>query len=666
MQRVLSAFILLSTVPAFAQDSLKYRRDTTRHLGEVVVSYQAVASTPVTYRNLSAAVLEEKNTGQEPSFILSETPGITVQSDAGNQQGYSYYRMRGMDQTRVNMTLDGMPMNEPEDQGAYFSNYPDILNSVSSIQIQRGPGTTQNGSASYAGSVQLFSPNLKDTAHSSIGIGYGSWNSARIYGEYQSGLKNGKALYVRASQLYTDGYKYHSSNNAQSVFISGGLYYDKTSWKINMLAGQQRNGLAWLGVVDSLVRKDRRINANSPDEKDHFFQALVQLQNEWRPGPRSVINTSAYYTYLKGNYDFDPANYVSGTPGEDGYMFNYSFLSHFAGMFSNYTLSGQSLKWTTGINGNAYQRRHLGSDNADRELYRNTGYKKEFSAFTKLEYYLGKFTFFGDIQYRLTTFDYTGDLKLKQLKWDFLNPKAGVSYALNNGIDLYYSIARTGREPTRNDFFNGEDNLTVGSNGVGQVYNPWAETVTDQEAGIRWSGAKMVMNLNGYWMAFSNELVLNGETGPNGLPLTDNVLHSFRRGVELYLKYAPDTHWSFTSNAAWNNSRIKEKEAVFTPLMTPSWIINEEVGWKYGGWGTALSGRYQSKSYIDFSNQYTLDSYFLVNARAHYTLRHYEFSLFLNNITNAKYYGSGYREGDHVKYFVQAPVNYYIAVKYSF
>lgn len=186
MKRFFSATVvsLLFGLLAHAQDTLRQQKDSSQHLEEVVINYRANKTTPVTYQNMDMKVLREKNTGQEPSFLLSETPAITVYSDAGNQQGYSYYRLRGMDQTRINTTLDGMPLNEPEDQGAYFSNYPDILNSVSRLQIQRGVGTSKNGAASYAGSMQLFSPDLSDAAGTTLGIGYGSYNSFRVFGEY--------------------------------------------------------------------------------------------------------------------------------------------------------------------------------------------------------------------------------------------------------------------------------------------------------------------------------------------------------------------------------------------------------------------------------------------------------------------------------------------------
>lgn len=649
---------LLSTLFVNAQDTT-----TPKKLGEVVI-YQANTITPVTYQNPDMKLLDQKNTGQEPSFLLSETPGITVYSDAGNYQGYSYYRMRGMDQTRINTTLDGMPLNEPEDQGAYFSNYPDILNSISRIQLQRGVGTSKNGAASYAGSVQLFSPDLRDSAKTTIGAGYGSYNSYRLFGEYQTGVKNHKALYVRASQVYTDGYKYHSANNSQSVFISGGLFYDKSTWKLNVMAGRQKNDMAWLGVADTLIAKDRRSNGNLPNEKDHFFQGLVQLQNVWQPTAHSTISSSVYYTYLKGGYGFDVNNYI-GIPSE-GYLFDYNFQSHFIGLFSNYTLSKENFKWTTGIHGNLYNRRHLGTDNVDGELYRNKGYKNEVSAFSKIEYYLHRFTFYADLQYRVSTFDYKGTVPFEQLHWQFLNPKGGISFAIDNNTNLYYSIGRTSREPTRNDIFGGNDDLPADSTGKPLIYSQQAESVIDQELGIRMTKKNFNFQLNGYYMRFRNEIVLNGQLGPNGLLLTNNVKNSYRAGIELSAAYQCHA-FRFSNNSAFNHSRIKEEQTTFSPILTPRFIINQEVGYQWKQLGLAVAGRYQDRSYLDFANTNTIKGYVLVNARAEYTIGGCTLSFYVNNVTGTKYYNNGYVEADGTrKLFVQAPTNVYAAFKYSF
>ncbi len=645
-----------------AQDTLTF--DTTKTLTEVIVTYQADKPTPITFQNIRAKEIELKSTGQEPSFLLSETPSITNYSDAGSAQGYSYFRLRGIDQTRINITLDGVPLNEPEDQGAYFSNYPDILNSVSKIQIQRGVGTSKNGVASYGGSVQLFSPGLYDSTHTTIGVDYGSFNSLRAFGEYNSGVKNRKGLYVRASQIYSDGYKYNASNNSQSVFLSSGLFYDKSTWKINLLAGHQQNQLAWLGVSDSLINIDRKTNANI-NERDQFMQCLAQLQNNWQANDFSSFQTSLYYTFLKGNYDFNLNGFLGLPTTEE--LYNYAFQSNLIGFFSNYTFSKKQLNWTTGIHGNSYARQHIGSEKTLGRLYENTGYKNEASVFTKADYRFRQLTFFADIQYRYASFDYQGTVALEKMQWHFINPKAGLSVEVSPNAIIYYSIGRTGREPTRNDLFGGSDDLLADSlgNAILSVKSP--EYVLNHELGIRRQSEKLNVNFNFYYMDFKNEIVLDGKFGPNGLALTNNVEQSFRTGLEFSLTYKVGKYFLLVHNSAFNYSRIKEQKEVFTPILTPPFIINQEVVYASNGLSVAVSARYQDKSFIDFANTSSVNSYFLLNGRVAYDTGGFQFCVFVNNITNSKYFNNGYVDFDGSnKYFVQAPANCSAAIKYSF
>lgn len=660
---LLTFFALLSVGQLSAQDTLLI--DNTKFLDEVIIIYQADKRTPVTFQNIYSKDIKQKSTGQEPSFLLSETPSITNYSDAGNSQGYSYYRLRGIDQTRINTTFDGMPMNEPEDQGAYFSNYPDILNSVSKIQIQRGVGTTKNGVASYGGSVQLFSPNLADSTKSTFGLGYGSLNSLRVFGEYNSGIKNKKALYVRASQVYSDGYKYHSSNNSQSVFLSGGLFYDKSTWKLNVLAGHQQNDMAWIGVSDSLINIDRRTNGNQKQEKDRFFQMLTQLQNHWQINQSSSLQSSVYYTFLKGNYDFDLNNFV-GLPSTSE-LYNYAVKSNLVGFFSNYSFSKNQFNLTSGLHGNIYNRQHLGSEKALGQLYQNTGYKNEVSIFTKADYTHKMFTFFADLQYRYVNFDYKGSVAMQKLDWNFLNPKAGLSVAVNPNSTLYYSVGYTGREPTRNDMFGGNDDLLADSLGNAIVSNTKPEYVLNHELGFRLQKSKINFNANLYYMDFKNEIVLDGKFGPNGLALTNNVEQSFRTGLELSINYKVSKHFSLVNNSSFNYSRIKEQTETFSPILTPPIIVNQEVVFSKNNFTIALSGRYQHQSFIDFANEEKVNGYFLLNSRASYKIKGFLFSVFMNNITNAKYFNHGYVDFDgSKKYFVQAPTNFYASIQYSF
>jgi iron complex outermembrane receptor protein len=639
-------------------------RDTTIALTEVVVAYQANKLTPVSFQNISHKRIKSISVGQEPSFILAETPSVTAYSDAGSMQGYSYYRLRGIDQTRINMTLDGVPLNEPEDQGAYFSNYPDILNSVDRLQIQRGVGTTKNGMASYGGSIQLFSPNLRDSVATVFGVGYGSFNSLRAFGEYKSGLKGNKALYVRASQLYSDGYKYHSANNSQSVFVSGGLFYDKSAWKLNFLAGQQRNELAWLGVPDSLIAVDRKTNSAGKDEKDKFFQTLAQVQNIWHLTGNSTLQSSVYYIYLVGNYDFDLNNYL-GMPST-AELYNYAFHSHSVGLFSNYTFSKEKFNFTTGFYGNIYDRTHTGSEKALGQLYENTGFKNEISVLAKADYTWHKFSFFADIQYRYATFDYKGDVLLDKMNWGFFNPKAGISFSVKDNSVMYYSVGRTGREPTRNDLFGGEDNLAADDSGKVAIAITTPEYVVDHELGFRCRSGKLTFDFNLFYMDFKNEIVLDGKFGPNGLALTDKVEQSIRTGVELNVSYQLSKHFVLVNNSSYNYSRITEQTEKFTPILTPPIIINQEVEYNYKFFSASVSVKYQDKSYIDFANTTAIDDYFLVNARLQYQYKCLQCTFFMNNITNAKYFNNGYVDFDSSKkYFVQAPANFYLSLIYK-
>lgn len=563
------------------------------------------------------------------------------------------------------MTLDGIPLNEPEDQGAYFSNYPDILNSVSKIQIQRGVGTSKNGVASYGGSVQLFSPNLADSTKTTFGLGYGSFNSLRAFGEYKSGIKNKKALYVRASQIYSDGYKYHSSNNSQSVFLCGGLFHNKSIWKLNFLAGYQQNDMAWLGVSDSLIDIDRRTNANSKQEKDRFFQTLTQLQNKWLINDYSSLQSSIYYTYLNGNYDFDLNNFLGFPSTEE--LYNYAFQSHFIGFFSNYNYLKNRFNLTTGLDGNIYSRQHTGSEISLGQLYQNTGYKNEMSVFTKVDYTHKRLTLFADIQYRYVNFDYKGSVTLQTLDWHFINPKAGLSVEINNNSNLYYSLGYTGREPTRNDMFGGNDDLLSDNLGNAILSNTNPEFVLNHELGFRLQKEKLNFNTNLYYMDFQNEIVLDGKFGPNGLALTNNVEQSFRTGLELSLAYMVTKQFSLVNNSSFNYSRIKEQTESFSPILTPPIIINQEVVFTENNFTIALSGRYQHQSFIDFANEEKVNGYFLLNSRASYSFKGILFSVFLNNITNTKYFNQGYVDFDGSnKYFVQAPTNFYASIQYSF
>jgi iron complex outermembrane recepter protein len=645
----------------YTQEAVK--SDTIKQLKEIIITSQINKLTPLTFQNLAGDELRLKSTGQEPSFLLAEMPSITFHSEAGNSQGYSYFRIRGIDQSRIIMTLDGVPLHEGEDNGTFFTGFPDVFNAVSKVEIQRGVGTSNSGLSSYGGNINLFSKQLSDSAGAALGIAYGSYNSARVFGEYNTGIKNRKGLYIRATGIHSDGYKYKSMHNSQSVFLSSGLFYDKSVWKFNFLLGHHKNQLSWLGVPDSLISIDRKTNANR-NENDNFLNCYLQLHHNWLLKKNNTIQTCLYYYYNRGNYDFDQNNFF-GLPTTNE-LFNYALQYNMVGILSNYTFTKRNFNWTTGIHGSFSNRQHTGSERKLGKLYENTGYKNEINYFTKADYKINKLTLFADVQLRNATFDYRGNVSFKAMNWHFLNPKAGISINNKNSV-FYYSIGRTEREPTRTDLFEGNDNLQADNLGNAIVANKVPEQVLSQELGFRYLSKSLKINANLYYMSFDNELVLDGKFGTNAQALTNKVDRSFRTGFELTLTYQVNKVFSLVNNSSFNYSSIKVNNEIFTPILTPAVILNQECIYANNKFSGGFSARYQDKSFIDFKNTATIKGFFLLNARIQYEIQKLHLGLFLYNITNTKYFSNGYVDYNGVnKYLVQSPTTFSLSVQYNF
>lgn len=662
MKKLLTTILLCPIIISSAQDSTRVDSLKTVQVTSPYLAHDN--SYPVTFTNVSQNEIEAVNTGQEPSFILSNYPSMTVYSDAGSGQGYSYFRMRGIDQTRLNLTLDGVPLNEPEDQGVYFSNYPDFFGSINGLQIQRGVGTTKNGNASFGGSMQFQSKELSDSMKTTLGAGYGSFNSYRFFAEHNMGLKKDVGLYIRASHIHSDGYRRRSANTSNSVFYSTGIVKKKHVLKLTGFAGNQRNQMAWLGVSKADIDNDARQNNNS-EENDQFTQSLNQISHSVKLGTKSFLKSTVYYNYLEGYYDFDLNNFL-GLPSTDE-MYNYAFQSHFLGGFTNFNYFGEKLTWRIGVHGNIYQRKHTGSERLIGKLYQNRGFKNSFSAFTKADYSVTKsLKLFADIQYRYTDFDYEGAVDMNKRDWNFINPKAGLSYQIKSNF-LYYSFGAAGREPTRTDMFGGNDDLLADSTGAAILFITSPEFVLDHELGWRYQAKKLQTSFNLYYMAFQNEIVLNGQFGPNALALNDRVDQSYRTGAELSIAFHPLKALSLIHHGSINFSQITDSGVSFEPILTPRYIFNQEIVYRLSGFETGLSLRFQSKSYIDFANENELDAYALLNWRASYSVKGFTVSVFLNNITNKRYFNNGYVDWDGTnKYFVQATSNVYAMLTYSF
>ncbi|MEZ4987722.1 MAG: TonB-dependent receptor [Saprospiraceae bacterium] len=651
----------LSIIPVFLlYGSLLAAQSTDSvqvNLEEIVISssYEALDNAPFAYQNLTTAQIEAQNAGQEPAYILASTPAITVYSDAGNMQGYTYFRLRGIDLTRLAMTLDGVPLNEPEDQGVYFSNYPDFFNSVSRIHIQRGVGTSKNGTSGFGGSIQFTSPNLHAPRSLQAGIGFGSFNTQRAFAEFNTGINKGVGAYIRASHLHSDGFKNRSAHTGQSIFYSFGLYGNKHVFKWTGFVGRQQNEMAWLGVPASILQQNPRANANA-QEDDAFTQRLFQIQHSWAINSNTTLKSSVFHNYLQGEYDFDLNNFLDiPTPGD---IYTYRLRSHFGGIFSNLEKTWRNGQLTVGVFANRYARQHLGYEQQLGRLYRNRGYRTIAGTFVKVAQQWGKWEAMADLQYRYSDFNYRGSVRFEPIRWHFFNPKVGIQYPINNHLDAWYSVGTNGREPTRNDMFGGNDDLLEDENGQALLFITQPEYVTDHEAGIRWQGKRAFLNTNLYFMRFRNEIILNGQFGPNGLALSSDVDRSFRTGLEAEGGFSPNATWRFSGNAAFNFCRIQQADVTFEPILTPLLTANHESTWQQGRWTIALHLRYQSASWIDFANENRIPGFVLVNTRMGCTLGKWEAKIFLNNLTNTSAYTNGYVDFNGTnRYFVQSPTS---------
>lgn len=611
---------------------------------------------------LNQRMIEDRYFGQEPSYLLATTPGISVVSDAGSFSGYSYFRMRGIDQTRISMTWDGVPLNEPEDQGVYFSNFPDIFNSVQKVEIHRGVGVGNMGVASYGGSVHLSAPSAYGNEYVRVGGNYGSYGTWRTYEEVNRPLKNHKSLYVRGTLQHSNGYKERSANTSASGLISTQWIKDNHSVKFNGFAGQQANQMAWLGVpLDTLIQQPT-YNANS-NEDDLFRQLHGQIHYKYDFG-RGWFNAIAFSNILDGNYDFDYNNFL-GLPSTKE-MYNYAFYSKWVGGIGSVHYAAYPLTGTAGISLGKYSRTHTGSEAALGELYQNTGIKQEASAFAKTNWKFGKLSAELDGQIRYAQLSYEGLVPWEGEKWLLPSFRGALSYQLADYFHVYYSLGGSTREPARLDLFYGSDDLLADSLGNPILNDIDIEKCLDHEAGLRLRRKKFAVNANAYWMHFRNEIALNGQFGPSGLPLHSNVAQTDRMGLELEATLQLPQGFRLVHASSISRNQTKEGSETFEPILTPSAILNQQVVWAKERFEFSLNGRYQSRAWLDFANSAPLPAFLTVDAGVQYKTAKMRLGLRGMNLANAQYYGGGYMGyGGIPQYFIQAGANFMASAEFN-
>lgn len=667
-------------------------------LEEVVIrALRAETGLPTTQKTLSRPAIEREYWGQDAVLNLERMiPSVLAYSEAGsNFANYALMRLRGIDQTRINITLNGVPLNDMIDQGVFFSNFTDFSNNVQSVQVQRGVGTSTNGTSSYAGSINYESIAVKrEKPEADLQFTGGSFGSLRASAGISSGLiRDHWAFSTRFSKTYSQGYKFHSGTKSHSLFFSGGYFGEKNLFKLTLLAGHTRNELAYLPVLIDHIKLEPRTNYLHPGDEDNFKQQLVQLQHSHRFGQGWSITSSLYYGGAGGDFPF---GFDDGT----GNLIqqNFPLENDHYGLMT--TLSGETANdWhmDAGLHGYIFKRRNEEGflDDKANPYYLDHSQKNELSVFAKASKHIGPWQVYGDLQLRRVNLDLRPDLEFLELQgidtdglmiptrvWTFFNPKVGFTYQVSQSSQLYLSWGRNGREPTRADILG---STVIGPYNLGNVQDEnsvRAEYVNDLEVGVNLARDNLKMQANVFYMTFENEIAPTGEFIPEGfVQLRQNIPRSYRTGMEIDWRWSAGESLRVEGQATFMQSGIKTftpggTTEIFRdvrPILSPDWLINGRADynlWKYLSLG--VSARFISDSFLELTNQKDLmmPGFFVANAHMALNWKAHELLINLNNLFDKRYFTNGAPvdsdfDGiiDGPGYLVQAPRHVYFTLR---
>ncbi len=570
---------------------------------EVIVSAtRAADKSPTTFTTINKIALQKQNFGQDLPFVLNWSPSMVTTSDAGAGVGYTGMRIRGSDATRINVTINGIPVNDSESQGVFWVNTPDLASSTQSVQVQRGVGTSTNGAAAFGATVNLQTNARNDRAYADVINSVGSFNTWRNTVALGSGLINNRFVFDgRLSQIKSDGFIDRASSNLKSYYLSGGYYGDKTMVKAIVFGGKEITYQSWYGVPESRLNSDTEamletaaaegwnqqqmdnlLSSNPrtfniyqyPDQVDNYAQDHYQLHTAHRFSDALNANVALHYTrglgfYEEFRYDNDFEDYglpevvIGGETITSTDLVRRRWLdNHFYGF--TYSLNYEKGKVNSVLGGgwNRYDGDHFGeviwatvAGNAPKNYryYFNNGLKTDFNVFWKNSYALSeRLAAFVDLQYRTIQYQTSG-IDNDQLSFDvdtqfnFFNPKLGVTYQVNTQQQLYASYSVANREPVRSDFIDAPPGI-----------NPKHETLRNLEAGWRLRKPDFSFTANYYLMDYTNQLVLTGAVNDVGASIRTNVDQSYRTGIEL------ESAWRLSDQLNWGANLTLSKNKIGT------------------------------------------------------------------------------------------------------
>lgn len=579
--RTLLGLALFTSGALFAQEKTVLDTTKTNNLDEVLVSaVRVTAQTPVTFSNISKKELESRNLGQDIPALLNYLPSVVITSDAGNGIGYSAISVRGSDSRRVNVTLNGIPYNDSESQGTFWVNMPDFASSVQNIQLQRGVGTSTNGAGAFGASLNLLTDSYATEANGEISNSFGSFNSRKHTLKFSSGLiKDHFELAGRVSNIKSDGYIERASSDLKSYFFQGTYIGKTTLIKALVFGGKEKTYQAWNGLEDpDKLKNDRTYNTSGEyvddngvtrfynNETDNYNQDHYQLHWNERFSDNWSTNLAFHYTIGKGYYenykvDEDLSEYgiapqvVGGELIESSDLIRRKWLDNdFYGTTFSANYKNEKLDFILGGGWNKYEGKHFGNvlwtrsvilPEYDFKYYDDFSTKTDFNVFAKVNYKLNEnWSLFGDLQYRNVGYKTKGaDTGTVDDNFNFFNPKAGITYIVNDENNIYFSYARANREPNRSDYESG---------------NPKPEKLNDFELGWRYNAPKTKLNVNGYYMRYQDQLVLTGALNDVGAPIRQNSGESYRLGLEIDATLFVADKWIFRPNVTVSTNKNED------------------------------------------------------------------------------------------------------------
>lgn len=677
-------------------DSLKISKNIP--LEEVVVTATKVSKgTPVAYSEISRKELNKRNDGQGIPFLLLQSPSVIMTSDAGTGIGYSGFRVRGTDANRINITVNGVPINDSESHTVFWVNMPDFASSVDNIQIQRGAGTSTNGAAAFGATVamQTQKPDLKP---------YGIYSvSAGSFGTVKNTVQGGTGLLydhfvfdARYSNIRSDGFIDRASANMHSYFASAAYYGANTLIRFQTFGSNEQTYQAWTGVPSSMLKTNRTYNPCGEYEEngvtkyydnqtDNYKQQNYHLSASQRLGDYWNMNLTLHYTHGEGYYEdykakakfksykLQPYINSDGETVTKSDLIRRKWLDNdFYGAVYSANYQTERLNFSFGAAVNKYIGGHFGrvmwvksAENLpqpDYEYYRNTGNKLDYNTYAKANYQFHPyFNGYIDMQYRGIHYtikgsdDKAGDHVNVDKYWNFFNPKAGVNFR-KGGHNAFVSFAVANREPNR-------DNFTE----AGPGERPQHETLYDYEAGYSFSNSRFHAGANLYYMDYNNQLILTGKISEIGEALTSNIKDSYRMGIEL-TGGVKITRWlEWNGNVTFSRNRIKDFtetlqnfDADWNPVpgqeevknylgttriaFSPDIIANSMFSFYWKDLSVGFNSQYVSRQYIDntSSKERSIDPYFVNSLQIGYIfkpkfMKEIGLDLTVNNLFNEQY-----------------------------